>query len=143
MPPDDTETDRLVELIAAGQAPQQIAEELGLDAGEVLRIARGQARPELQAEIRAAAAGHIDAARQLGARWMRPLLSRHIRIGMQEDGETSRKCREFVLTTFHKAVGSPSDDLPAPTDALDPTDPPSLTHDDLEALARTDDGPDP
>jgi len=39
-------------------------------------------------------------ARRLAAKWLRALLGKHIKNGMQGSGETARKCREFAINKF-------------------------------------------
>jgi len=69
--------DLLVELIAAGDVSQT----------EIARIA-DTVEGIRQATIR------------MATKWMKPLLAKQIKVALEGDGETSRKCREFLLKTF-------------------------------------------
>lgn len=136
--PDDT--DRLVELIAAGgRTHAEIAEELHLPVTYVTGVARGQIRPELYGRIQAAVAGYIDEAWRLGAKWSKALMSRHIRIAMDPDGgELARKCREYLLNVFVKpSAGKETAAAPAPRPGK------RLTLDEMAHWAEANDGPEP
>ena len=94
----DYDDNLLIDMIARGdQTYESIARELGISREAVRRIASGRMRPELQPRIAAAARAHRDQAHRMGAKWMWGLLARHIRSGIEGDGEGARKCREFVL----------------------------------------------
>jgi len=111
----DYDDELMVELIARGdQTNESIARELGTNRETVRRIASGQLRPELQPRIAAAVKAHRDQAFRMGARWMKGLLARHIRSGIEGDGEPARKCREFALKFIedHGRFG----DIPPPAD---------------------------
>jgi len=130
-------TDRLVELIARGERSYaRIAKELGLDEEVVAQVARGEFRPELYARIKAAQRGYVDEARRLGSRWTKSLLTKHIKVGMDSDDETARKCREYTLNEFLKT--SPQKHSQAVNEA---SGGPKLTSRDLELLAKANDGP--
>lgn len=102
----DYDDDALVLAIARGDKTyQQICGEFGISKSLVFKIVRGQARPELQPRIQAAVEAFIDEARRLAAGWARQLVARHITEGMQGAGETSRKCREYILGL---TLGGPS-----------------------------------
>ena len=93
--------DLLVELIACGDVSQtEIAERVGVSRRTVWRIANGQSRPDLQTKIAATVEGYRQAAIRLAARFMTPLLKKQIEVALEGDGETARKCREFLLKTF-------------------------------------------
>jgi transcriptional regulator with XRE-family HTH domain len=105
--------DLLVELIACGDVSQtEIAERVGVSRRTVWRIANGQSRPDLQTKIAATVEGYRQAAVRLAARFMTPLLKKQIEValgdnpstGLKTDGETARKCREFLLKTFMIAL---------------------------------------
>jgi len=94
----DYDDNLLIDLIARGdRSHRSIAREVGLSSQTVRRIALGEMRPELQPRIASAGDGYRREARRLGARWLRGLLARHIRDGIEGDGEHARKCREFAL----------------------------------------------
>ena len=83
----------------------QIGEEFGLSKNQVWGIANGRSRPEIQEQIKVVSRGFLDQARRLGARWARVLLTKHINVGLTNNGEIGRKCREYVLNQF---LGDPS-----------------------------------
>jgi len=93
--------DQLVEWIACGQLSQsEMARRLGVNRRTVWRIANGLSRPDLQRKIDAVVEGIRHEAGRQGARWLKSLVAKHIRVGLEEDGETARKCREYVLDRF-------------------------------------------
>ena len=49
--------------------------------------------------------GFIDQARKTAAYWAARLVARHIAEGLQGEGETARKCREYIL---NHVLGDPS-----------------------------------
>ena len=93
--------DQLVEWIACAQLSQsEIAKRLGVNRRTVWRIANGLSRPDLQRKIDAAVEGIRREARRQGARWLKALITRQIKVALEEDGETARKCREYLLDRF-------------------------------------------
>ena len=97
--------DMLVELIAAGELSQRrIAERVGVSRRTVWRIANGLSRPDLQRKIAAVVEGYRQAAIRTAARHMKSLIEKQVEVALQGDGETARKCREFLLKTFMLAV---------------------------------------
>jgi len=38
--------------------------------------------------------------RRLGAKWLPGLVTKHIKVALEGDDETARKCREFVINAF-------------------------------------------
>jgi hypothetical protein len=97
--------DMLVKLIADGELSHgAIAQRVGVSRHTVWRIANGISRPDLQLKIAAAVEGYRQAAIRLAARWMKPLLEKQIEVALESDGETARKCREFLIKTFMLAV---------------------------------------
>jgi len=129
--------DLLIELIAEGDMSyRQIAEKTGICWSMVSRIARGERRQELQDRIAAAVEGHRARARRLGVRLLASLVDKHIRDGVEGDGETARKCREYAMNQF---LNPPED---AGEDA-DGQNPPAvgLTAEDYEAITRLKGGP--
>jgi hypothetical protein len=95
-------------LAAGGESCAAIARRLGLSPSYVRDIARGRAGRRLQTRIRRARGIMADETRRVAVRFLRPLLARHIRVGLEDDGETARRCREFVL----KHTLSPPPPLP-------------------------------
>jgi len=93
--------DEMVELIAAGQLTHgEIAKRLGVSRGTVWRIMHGQSRPDLQGRVDGVVSGFGRDAWRLGVRWLKALVTRHIKVGLEGDGETARKCREFLVNMF-------------------------------------------
>ena len=122
--------DLLVELIAGGDVSQtEIAEKVGVSRRTVWRIANGLSRPDLQTKIAATVEGIRQATIRMAAKWMKPLLHKEIKAALEGDGETARKCREFLLKTFMivlpeqaaKAPAKKCDPAPAPDRQLDGT----------------------
>ncbi len=88
----------LVEMIAAGTLSYaQIGEKAGLAGATVSDIARGIKRLDLQPRIHAAAQSYRDQARQVGTAHLRTVVTKHITVGVNTEGETARKCREYVM----------------------------------------------
>ncbi|MBC8868051.1 MAG: hypothetical protein H8E44_01470 [Planctomycetes bacterium] len=95
----------MVELIAAGELTHgEIAERLGVNRVTVWRIIHGQSRPDLQVRVDGAVSGFSREARRLGARWLKALIGKHVKVGLEGDGETARRCREFVINLFFEEV---------------------------------------
>ena len=93
--------DRLVELIAAGNVTHaKIAAEIGIDKSMISRIARGEARPDLQPRIQALVAGRRDEFEHLGAAILKPALVKQAQIAIEGKDETARKAREHIIDMF-------------------------------------------
>ena len=93
--------DRLVQLIAAGSVSHaNIAAEIGIDKSMISRIARGEARPDLQPRIGALVRGRRDEFERLAAAVLKPALVKHARVAIEADGETGRKARQHIIDTF-------------------------------------------
>ena len=94
----DYDEDLLVELIACGDVSQtEIAERVGVSRRTVWLIASGHSRPDLQQKIADTVEGYRQATIRMAAKWLKPLLAKQIKVALG-DGETSRKCREFLLS---------------------------------------------
>ncbi len=88
----------LVQLIGRGNlSSTKIAERVGLGAPFVRRVASGQARQDLQDRIKAAVRANRAGAQRMAVSYLRHMLGKHIRQGMEGDGELARKCREFAI----------------------------------------------
>jgi len=97
--------DMLVELIAEGELTHgQIAERVGVSRRTVWKIANGLSRPDLQRKIAATVEGYRQAAIRAAARHMKALIEKQVEVALEGDGETARKCREFLLKTFMLAI---------------------------------------
>ena len=114
----------LVELLARGNlSHRRIAERIGLSAKMVGRIASGQSRRDLQPRIAAIAGGIQEESHRLGARWLRGLLIRHIRDGMEGTGEFARRCRMDLIDKLFdpeilKRIAAPPPPEPEPVRGL-------------------------
>ena len=127
----DYDDDLLVELIGRGNLNyRRIANRIGLSPKMIGRIARGQSRRDLQPRIAAIAGGIRQESHRLGARWLRGLLIRHIRDGLEGTGKYARKCREFAMNFIENHTDSPD---ARPIREL-PT--PGLTDEDYQAIAQ-------
>ena len=111
--------DRLVELIAAGKISNaKIALEIGVSKSMVSRIARGEARPDLQPRIGALVRSRREEFDRLGATLLKPVLVKQARVALEGDGETARKAREYIIDTFRyppdpsRLAGGPPGGLP-------------------------------
>ncbi len=90
-----------VELIAAGRLTlSQIARRLGVNKTTVWGITSGRTHPELQGRIAELTRMYHVAGRRLVVKWLKALLSKHIKNGIEGSGETARKCREFAINKF-------------------------------------------
>lgn len=129
--------DLLVELIACGGfTAREIGKCVGLGRKMINHIVGGRRRKDLQERIFEAVMNNRRQAHRFGVRWLKPLLSKHIRNGIEGDDETARKCREFALNRF---LGEQDEqDKPPDTDQPLPT---VLTADDYKALAKLKGGP--
>ena len=129
--------DLLIELIARGEGNyQQIADRVGISRSMVSRIAHGHARKELQDRIAATIECFRTEAHRLGIRWLRPLLAKHIKHGIEGDDEIARKCREYTLNAF--LTSSPN--LKEQQQGQYPSSA-SLTAEDYEAITKLKGGP--
>jgi len=105
--------DLLVELVVAGNVTQaEIAERVGLSQGYVSKVVRGEFRPDLHGRIMAVSRQRLKEALLSGRLWSHAILTKHVRAAM-EDGETARKCREFMLSRFLFAPADKDDPPPA------------------------------
>ena len=91
----------LVALIAVGELPYaEIGRRVGISREMVCRIASGRGRPELSRRIGELIRVRRTSTRRLAAKWLKSLLSQHIRDGMADSSEMARKCREYVINKF-------------------------------------------
>ncbi|HOD84721.1 MAG: hypothetical protein BWX88_03771 [Planctomycetes bacterium ADurb.Bin126] len=98
---DYDESALILALAAASESAAAVARRLGLSPRYVQKIAARQARLDLQPRIAAARRSLDDELRRQAVPFARELLAHHIRLGLAGDGETARRCREFVLTHLH------------------------------------------
>jgi len=120
----------LVDLLARGDLSYaKIAEELGVSTTLVAKIARGEARADLQPRIRAAVDCFRKEAGRLGARWLKHLVTKHIRDGLEGSSEMARKCREYAMDRFFKAQDEDADGTAG-------VSPPDLTNLSAETKSR-------
>jgi len=105
----------LVALIVRGDVSfGRIARIIGLTRNTVSAIANGRARPDLQPRIQAGLGAQKQLLERLGARYLRPLLAKHIKIGMEGDDALARRCREFVLELMARVHIGPPQRPPRP-----------------------------
>jgi DNA-binding XRE family transcriptional regulator len=97
----------LVELITDAELSHgQIAEKVGISRRTVWSIANGHSRPDLQQKIADTVEGYRQAVVRLAAKHMTAVLARHIKEAIEGQGETARKTRDFLLTTFMKTLSA-------------------------------------
>ena len=97
--------DMLVKLIAEGRLSHgRIAERVSVSRRTVWRIANGLSRADLQPKIAAVMEGHRQAAIRTAAAHMKSLIEKQVEVALTGEGETARKCREFLIKTFILAV---------------------------------------
>ncbi len=90
--------DLLVELLARDHLTyREIARRVGVSESMVSQIASGKTRPDLRERISRWLHTRRDDALRAGQTFIRPLLMTQLKVAMEEDGETARKCREFLL----------------------------------------------
>ena len=130
----DYDDDLLVDLIAKGELPyHEIARIVGLSPSSVAQMARGERRRSLRTRIGAAVKGMREEAHRLAARWLKGLLTRHIRNGIEGKGEFARRCRKDLIDKLFdpdllREIESDSGGGGLPT--------PGLTDEDYEAIAK-------
>ena len=101
--------DALIMAIARGDKTYaQIARELGLSESTVVQVAGGERRPDLQPRIQAVRQGFVDQTRRLAGAWAGRLMGKHIKDALEGDGETARKCGEYVLSHILGDPGQPA-----------------------------------
>ncbi len=115
--------DMLVELIAAGEFSQtRIAKIVGVSRRTVWRIANGLSRPDLQRKIAAVVEGYRQAAIRAATKHMKALIEKQVEVALASDGQTARKCREFLIKTFMLAVPDQTAKAPEPEPIEDEQD---------------------
>lgn len=88
----------LVELLARDHLThREVARRVGVSESLVSQICSGKARPDLHERIGQWLSTRRDDALRAGQTFIRPLLMTQLKVAMEEDGETARKCREFLL----------------------------------------------
>ena len=101
----------LVTLLANGeQTYAQVAERVGITESMVGKIARGESRRGLYERICRRVKQFRRRSRNLISSWQPNVLKKHIAVGMEADGETARKCREFLLKPILETLGRPDPD---------------------------------
>ena len=103
--------DLLVELLRKNISHRRIADRVGVSRSTVARIAAGKCRKDLHARIMDQGRNHYSEPILPGVQALRASLARHIKIGLERDDETARKCREFVMNTFLDTPGGASSPL--------------------------------
>jgi len=123
--------DLLIELIVrSGLSYKKIARRIGISQTTVHHIASGLRRPDLQQRLRDAFEEFRAEIRRLGDGYLKRLLKMHIQHGLNGDGESARKSREYVMDKFldpPKEPEKPPEEKPLPT---------FLTAEDYKAIAK-------
>jgi len=97
------DAEKLAALLAAGNLTyEQIAEQVGISASMVGKVARGEYRRDIYERICEVLAERRRAMRTLGSHWAPEMMRVHIREGIDGKGETSRKCREYIMNAVRK-----------------------------------------
>ena len=90
-----------VELIACGQfSLSQMGKRLGLHKMTVWRIATGRSHPELQPLIREAQQHYRDQTRRLGTKWCVQIMTKQIKVGLEDNGWVGLRARQDLLDRF-------------------------------------------
>ncbi len=90
-----------VELIGSGQlSTSQIARRLGVGRSTAWRIMAGRSHPELQPLIREAQRVYRDQARRLGTKWSVQIVTKQIKVGLEDDGWVGLRARQDLLDRF-------------------------------------------
>jgi hypothetical protein len=93
--------DQMVRLIAEGELSQRkIAECLGVNLSTVWTITHGLSRPDLQGRINDLIRSLREEARRQGVRKLKAIIDKHIDVGLADDKEVARRCREFLINLF-------------------------------------------
>ena len=109
--------ERMVQLIAECELDDgRIARRLGVNASTVWRIRHGQSRPDLQARIDELINSYPRKIRRHAARHLKAVVDKHIEVALADNGETSQKCRDFLINFFFvdSRVGEEGRDDDAP-----------------------------
>lgn len=98
MPNANYDEELVVTLLAKGELTYaQIAKRVGITESMVGKIARGESRKDLYGRICRRIRQFRRRTCRLVASWQPNVLKKHIAVGIESDGETARKCREFLL----------------------------------------------
>ncbi len=98
MPNAKYDEELVVTLLAKGeQTYAQIAKRVGITESMVGKIARGESRKDLHGRISRRIRQFRRRTCHMVASWQPNVLKKHISVGIESDGETARKCREFLL----------------------------------------------
>ena len=93
--------DQMVELIAMGvHGDSEIARQLGVNRRTVWQIRHGQSRPDLQDRIDQAVNACLREIRRHAIGNLEALIDKQIQVAFADEGETARKCRDFVINLF-------------------------------------------
>lgn len=88
----------LVELVAEGRLGcRKIAEKVGISPTMVAAVARGARRPDLYERICETVEAAHRRARRIAADNLAALVTKHVEAALTGNGETGRKCREFLI----------------------------------------------
>jgi len=105
--------DEVVEEIARGvKSYTEIAAEQGCTRQCISQIARGRRRKELHRRIMELQEGYLLQVRRLAVACAVQAMAVHIREGLEGEGETARRCREYVMNHVLGKPGGPVPSLP-------------------------------
>jgi len=106
--------DEMVHLIAASNLNDaEIGRHLHISTSMVWRIRHGQSRADLQGRINEAIRGYIREIRLHVLSKLKKLVDRHMKVGMGEESEVARRCREFVMKLFMVDIPPAGEPTPA------------------------------
>ena len=111
MPNAKYDEELVVTLLAKGELTYaQIAKRVGITESMVGKIARGESRKDLHERICRRIKQFRRRTHCMVASWQPNVLKKHIAVGMESDGETARKCREFLLKPILEGPAMPEAD---------------------------------
>ena len=123
-----------ISLVSRGDmSVTQIARRLGVNRSSIWRILTGRSRPDLQPRIREVVRDHRRRVQLTAMRVLGGLVSKHITMGMDGEGELARKCREFIIKLIWQDDDDDDRSYSLPT--------PGLTSEDYQTIAILKGGP--
>ena len=99
--------DKMVRYIAEGLDDSEIARRLGVNGSTVWRIRHRQSRPDLQARVEDVINSYVREIYRQVIRNLQAVVDKQIEVGLSDQNETARKCRDFVIRMFLAEVPPP------------------------------------